>query len=414
MPTTVPIAHDFTCPWCWAGLIQAKRLKEEYGVQLEWRAFELMPEALPWPEPTPEVPKPANRPPTLSRLQFLLEADGIQLPKSVRPGQMRTHQAHEAVEYAKAVGADVDKFVEVLYRAYWEDGEAIDELDYLTRVAHQFGFDLVDFSEAVESRRFAERIVPFDDESYAIGVYNVPTFTIGGEPYAEQPYSVLSRAMGEAKPYLSLSFPPAPAERPYVFVNMVATVDGKILSGDPEDGQVDLGSREDRAAMRRIEAHADAILIGATTLRHTSPNWVPGTPHRIVVSRSGDVDPRHGFFHGGQGWLASGAGAKVPDGLGHLQTGDPELDLPAMFAQLRELGIARLLVLGGSELNAQLLEQDIVDELFLTVAPKIKLGRDIPTLAGGSALPSDRLLGLNLISQQKLGDEFFLRYRRSR
>ena len=76
------------------------------------------------------------------------------------------------------------------------------------------------------------------------------------------------------------------------------------------------------------------------------------------------------------------------------------------------LGIRYLLVEGGSELNASLLRFDLVDELFLTVAPKVKLGSDTPTYAGGRALGKDELLRFRLKECQPAGDEVFLRYTR--
>jgi hypothetical protein len=49
--------------------------------------------------------------------------------------------------------------------------------------------------QAIKERRFEDKIIAFDEPSYATGVYNVPTFYIGGERYAEQPYGVLQQAM---------------------------------------------------------------------------------------------------------------------------------------------------------------------------------------------------------------------------
>ncbi len=86
-----------------------------------------------------------------------------------------------------------------------------------------------------------------------------------------------------------------------------------------------------------------------------------------------------------------------------------------MFHHLRkELKIARVLIEGGSELNASLLAEDLVDELFMTIAPKVKLGRDVPTIADGNPLSRDSLLTWSLISEKVKGNELFLRYRRER
>ena len=86
-----------------------------------------------------------------------------------------------------------------------------------------------------------------------------------------------------------------------------------------------------------------------------------------------------------------------------------------ILAVLREgHGLKTLLVEGGSELNASLLSADVVDELFLTLAPKVKLGRETPTLTGGDALARESMRRFRLVSCQPVGDEVFLRYRRER
>src|SRR5437763_1540365 len=58
--------------------------------------------------------------------------------------------------------------------------------------------------------------------------------------------------------------PPTPAERPYVYINMVASVDGKITVEGSERG---LGSDADKRLFHELRAHADAVLDGATTAR---------------------------------------------------------------------------------------------------------------------------------------------------
>jgi 2-hydroxychromene-2-carboxylate isomerase len=41
--------------------------------------------------------------------------------------------------------------------------------------------DQIDLRAAISQRKFADRLVNFDDDAYAAGIYNVPTFIIGGE-----------------------------------------------------------------------------------------------------------------------------------------------------------------------------------------------------------------------------------------
>ena len=77
-----------------------------------------------------------------------------------------------------------------------------------------------------------------------------------------------------------------------------------------------------------------------------------------------------------------------------------------------ELAVERLHILGGSETNALFIRNNLVDELFLTVAPRIKLGREVPTYAGGEPLAREDLQSYGLLESHTIGDEVFLRYRR--
>lgn len=214
--------------------------------------------------------------------------------------------------------------------------------------------------------------------------------------------------------YPDLTFPDAPAGRPYVYLNMVATIDGKIVSGEPDEPVGDLGSALDHATMKVLEAAADAILIGAGTLRATPVIRYPKATLRVVVSRSGHVPTNHTFFTDApdRAYVACPPSIQAP-WPNVIAVGQNEVDLLELLGCLRsEFSVMRLLCEGGSELNAQLLALDAVDEIFLTIAPKIKLGRTMPTLAGGDPLPRRSLLEFDLLSCQPVASELFIRYRR--
>ncbi|MCC6403314.1 MAG: DsbA family protein [Fimbriimonadaceae bacterium] len=189
----VKIAHDFTCPWCWIGLSQANRLREEFGTEIVWAGYELWPENLDRPSVKPPALKDERRPATPSRLELAYAAEGMAPPTAERPKLMRTHNALQAAEFAREAGAQ-HQAVEAIYRALWEEGDRIGDLDVLRRVLAGI-LDVDAMAAAVETRRFAARIVAFDNDAYSVGVFNVPTFFIGGERYAEQPYVVLHRAV---------------------------------------------------------------------------------------------------------------------------------------------------------------------------------------------------------------------------
>ena len=208
---------------------------------------------------------------------------------------------------------------------------------------------------------------------------------------------------------------PRPA-RPWVSINMVATIDGKTVSGERNEPVQDLGSSLDHKTMREIELAGDAVMIGAGSLRATPGLWYPDPLKKFVVTTSGQIDFGSKFFRSSpeSAWVVTVPETQVPVGIQRIDTGPP-VDLRAALRVMNvEMGIERLLVEGGSELNASLLASDFVDELFLTISPKVKLGRDTPTYAGGTALTRDQLLQFRLINCVTIDDEAFLRYQRRR
>lgn len=210
--------------------------------------------------------------------------------------------------------------------------------------------------------------------------------------------------------YGDLAWPEPPADRPYVFINMVSTIDGKILTGERDEPVMDLGSPLDHATMRYLESQADAVLIGSGSLRATPGIWYDRALMRVVLTKSGDLPWHSRFFTDApEEAFVAGGDRPLPDGVRRLPS-----ELGLLLSELRTHGVQRLLVEGGSEINALFLAADLVDELFLTVAPKIKLGRDVPTIADGHPLSRDQVQRWSLASHQAVGDELFLRYRRQR
>lgn len=215
--------------------------------------------------------------------------------------------------------------------------------------------------------------------------------------------------------YTSLTTDIECPSRPYTLINMVSTIDGKIVSGERDEDVLDLGSKEDHQLMAKIEASCDAVMVGGNTLRATPSAWNPRTLFRIVVTQSGGFDRESKFLSNGQALIATSEKAVIVGAMEDqiLRAGVDELDFGLLFTKLRGLGIRRLLVLGGSELNAEVLSRDLVDELFLTIAPKIKLGRDVPTYAGGDPLSREMVQGYTLVESHIVESEVFLRYRRT-
>ncbi|MCG9896299.1 MAG: RibD family protein [Fimbriimonadaceae bacterium] len=206
--------------------------------------------------------------------------------------------------------------------------------------------------------------------------------------------------------YADLTFPDPPEGRPYVLLNMVTTIDGKIVTGDRDDDVFDLGSPTDHATMHVIEAAADGIIMGARTIRATPKMNLPDHLVRFAVTRTGDI-PRDNGFVTDRTWLIG-----PEPGSTDLPV-IPHKTWPETLATLRrDHGIRRLLCEGGSELNAQLFAAGLIDEIFWTIAPKVKLGAATPTMADGEPIPRAEIPRFRLVSCTPHGDEVFMRYRR--
>lgn len=221
--------------------------------------------------------------------------------------------------------------------------------------------------------------------------------------------------------------------RPFVYINMATTVDGKITSSSREYPR--FSSSADRLQMDRLRAAADAILIGAETLRADNPRLgvrsdemrdlrkslgKPAGISVVAVSRSGRLPDDSRFFHddhGARRILATtdaadeAALARIADRCEVWKLGDDRVDLTVLLERLADEGIASLLCEGGGELNAQLLTLGLVDELNLTLAPALLCGRDAPTLAGGEGLRMADQLRLELLDCRQEENELYLRYR---
>lgn len=219
------------------------------------------------------------------------------------------------------------------------------------------------------------------------------------------------------RPYSDIEFPETSSGRPFVFVNMVATVDGKTLTGARDEHVMDLGSEVDHQCLRDLESHAHAVLVGAETVRATKKIWYPEHLLRFVATRSGRLPWHSRFFVDGpdSAFIVAppNASVEVPDPAIRVCRLGANGEFAPVLEEMYGLGIRVLAVEGGSELNAALIQEDLVDEYFLTIAPKLKLGRGTPTYAGGEPLAREDLRRLRLVSSFVIEDEVFLRYGRA-
>jgi 2,5-diamino-6-(ribosylamino)-4(3H)-pyrimidinone 5'-phosphate reductase len=219
--------------------------------------------------------------------------------------------------------------------------------------------------------------------------------------------------------YLDPQFPDSPSDRPYVYINMVSTVDGKTLVGQPGSTAKGLGEATDQLLMRRLEAAGDGAMIGAGTLR---PGNVIYPPHvwRAVITRSGDLPLENRFFTDAPeraiilapNTLGEEARKRIGTRAQVRFVGETGVD-PLLAVKLlrQEFGIRHLLLEGGASTNFDFLDAGVVDELFLSFTPKLKGGEHLPTVVDGPGFPGREYMPLELRSLYRDGDELYFRYR---
>ena len=268
-------------------------------------------------------------------------------------------------------------------------------------------------------------------------------------------------------PYGNLGFPPAPANRPWIYSNFVQSLDGVTsLLGQSASGQYISQSREDRWLMDLLRANADGLIMGMATLTEEKRLRGPesrgivfqvvepamqnlrtrlgkGRERNIFVTRAENLDLSQ--FKVFDGDLVDAAIVTSPAGGERLRSqgshphvaivtaGEGErVDLAAAIAKLRqEWGIERLLCEGGPSLYGSFARADLIDEKFLTVSP-IEIGQLVPpeqprlpseektvsllrpTVFGGPGLTKDSMSHWEWMSCRKAGNHQFNRYRRRR
>jgi riboflavin biosynthesis pyrimidine reductase len=221
-----------------------------------------------------------------------------------------------------------------------------------------------------------------------------------------------------------------PADRPWVFANMVSTTDG---AGTFNGVTGPISSPTDKALFSLLRSLADVILVGAGTVR--AEGYGPArTPQRYqdqrtargqqpfptiaVVTASLQLDWLSPFFTEARArplvvTMESsdpGARERASEVADVVVTGTDAVDMTLALQQLRRLGHSCVLTEGGPMLLGELVRADLLDELCLTISPLIAAG-DGPRIVDAPSLAEPAPLRLAHVLEER-GD-LFLRYLRA-
>jgi riboflavin-specific deaminase-like protein len=220
--------------------------------------------------------------------------------------------------------------------------------------------------------------------------------------------------------------------RPEVIANFALSWDGRVAAGP--GGASDFSSPSDKRRLLEIRALGDAVLAGRGTVEADRMSMgisaddlrservargLPPEPLRVIWSGSGRLDPALKVFANRRTRLVVYTTPSLPPRVAralarraHVEVRVRDrIDPAAALAELRALdGVGRLVCEGGPTTFRGLVEARCVDELRLTVCPKIFGGLAAPGLlgAGDAFLPCIRRA--RLVEWERVDDEFFLRY----
>lgn len=213
--------------------------------------------------------------------------------------------------------------------------------------------------------------------------------------------------------YVAAEARPTPADRPWLLVDMIASLDGAVTVDGRSGG---LAGPADKAMFAALRAVGDVILAGAGTMRaegYGRPQPSADTraarrargqaevPRLAVVSRSLDLDVKARMFSEADEppyvltcrQAPTDAMEALDEVAEVIVVGDETVDLTAAMAELRRRGVATITCEGGPHLNGDLLLADLIDEWALTIAPLL-VGGDARRATAGPLPPDPRPMHL--------------------
>jgi len=221
--------------------------------------------------------------------------------------------------------------------------------------------------------------------------------------------------------------------RPFVFLNMAMTVDGKVTTYARTPAN--FGSKADKFHLLELRARCDALMVGAHTAatdhmtmgipnetlqRQRVRRGLPAHPLRVIITGRFSVDRRWEVFQHDFSPILIFTSSLAPkkkrcefESLAQIyECGKRKVDLRKVMAKLRrDWKVKRLLCEGGPTLNWELFRLGFVDEINVTVCPKVFGGATAPTMVDGHGFLPRQAANTLLASVKRVGDELFLVYK---
>ncbi len=215
--------------------------------------------------------------------------------------------------------------------------------------------------------------------------------------------------------------------RPHVFVNVAASLDGKI--SDETRRQIRLSCKEDLERVDRLRASADAIMVGIGTILADNPRLNVKSmelrerrlregkgenPIKVVVDSRCRIPEDAEVFDGNVIVAVSKLAEKkrvekIERKARVVVFGEEKVDLNSLLGFLYQEGVRRVMVEGGGTLISSLLLQGLVDEAFIYYAPVFIGGASSPTICDGRSFGVP--FKTEILSVERIGEGILLHLR---
>lgn len=200
-----------------------------------------------------------------------------------------------------------------------------------------------------------------------------------------------------------------------VITNTAISLDGRVSTD--VNAPFTLGSAYDQEHMRRLRGQTDAVLVGGNTFRMRPKARIPIPPKEepiwnIIVSRRMNFSLSAEFVNNPKiRPLFMTSAPHVSKSFPVKVVACPhDLSPEWIISELEQRGVQTLLIEAGGNLIFQFLQKNLIDEMHITLCPKIIGNTSAPSLVDGNGFLNYELKNLTLLSAKTVGNELFLHY----
>lgn len=206
-----------------------------------------------------------------------------------------------------------------------------------------------------------------------------------------------------------------------MILNAAMSVDGKIAT---REGDSRISCPADLTRLHRLRSQVDAVMVGAGTILSDNPSLTVRrtkgkNPIRVVVDGRARIPPSSRVFGGGPLTLVAVTSAAPKSRVEKLRKraevwvfGGRRVPLEKLLHRLRKRGVRKLLLEGGSTLNWYMLREGVVDEIRVSISPRIVGGAKAKSLVGGEGFARiSEGIPLKLVKIQRVGRDLLLVFR---